>query len=101
MPTPTTTRSLLLKSWDGARRDADATGAILLNAASFAGYVLAVAGTVDAARALIPAAEGSVYYARVRSCLDTVEQDEREATRERVSAAVTTTLEDLLGQVPA
>lgn len=71
------TRSALLSSWDASRRQADRTGAIVLNAASFAGYALAVAGSVSAARELVPSADASVYYARVRACLDDVEQEER------------------------
>lgn len=72
----TTTRAALLASWDAARRDADRTGAIVLNGASFAGYTLAVGGSVAGARALVPTADGSLFYARVHACLSSVEHEE-------------------------
>jgi hypothetical protein len=82
MPKPdTTTRSALLSSWDAARRQADLTGAIVLNAASFAGYALAVGGTIAGAQALIPKADGSLFYARVHAALSSVDHEEREAAR--------------------
>jgi hypothetical protein len=76
---PSSTRSALLKSWDAARRQADRTGAILLNHASFAGYALAIAGSPRAAIDLVPRADGSLFYARVIAILQSLEHEEREA----------------------
>lgn len=75
------TRAALLRSWDASRRQADHTGAIVLNHASFAGYLLTVGGDVAGAMALIPKADGSVYYARVHAILASVEHEERETAR--------------------
>jgi hypothetical protein len=75
------TRAALLSSWDAARRQADRNGAIVLNAASFAGYLLAVGGTVAGAQALIPKADGSLFYARVHAALSAVEHEEHSAAR--------------------
>jgi hypothetical protein len=79
MPMPdTTTRSALLSSWEAARRQADHDGAIKLNAASFAGFVLVQAGgLVPLAIELVPVADGSLFYARVIACLQSVEAEER------------------------
>lgn len=78
---PSSTRSALLASWDAARRQADRNGAIVLNAASFAGYLLAVGGTVTGAQSLIPKADGSLFYARVHAALSAVEHEEHSAAR--------------------
>lgn len=77
MPSKTPTRSALLASWDAARRQADRTGAIVLNSASFAGYCLAIGGTIAGAQALVPKADGSLFYVRVMSALQLVEHEER------------------------
>jgi hypothetical protein len=77
MPTSSTSRSALLASWDAARRQADRTGAILLNHASFAGYALALAGSPRAAIDLVPRADGSIFYARVIAILQALEHEER------------------------
>ena len=75
--TKSDTRSALLASWDAARRQADHAGAITLNAASFAGYALAVAGTPSAAIDIVPRADGSIFYASVIAILQSVEAEER------------------------
>jgi hypothetical protein len=71
----TSTRALLISSWHSATRRADREGALILNAASFAGYVLERGGTVEAARCLLPLESSSPFWARVRSYLDDVSNE--------------------------
>lgn len=77
------TRPALLSSWHAAQRRADTSGAVVLTAASFAGYALEQSGgQVHRARGLVPGGDSggdSLFWARVRSILDDVEREEREA----------------------
>lgn len=74
---------MLAASWEGARKQADAAGAVTLNAPSYAGFALEQAGgLIPLAIELVPRVDGSVYFARVIAILQALEAEERE----RVSA---------------
>ncbi len=72
-----TTRETILRSWWAAKRQADATGAVTLTAASFAGHALEAAdGNTAVAKSLVPS-DPAAFWARTRDALDQVAAEER------------------------
>lgn len=95
------TRSALLSSWHAAKRQADRVGGVTLNSTSWAGYAIEQAGgSVRMARAFVPD-DATPFWGRVRECLDRVEQEEHAATRDALGATIRSTLDAVIGKVPA
>jgi hypothetical protein len=76
---PIDMRTVILSSWHGAMRKADATSVVTLTAASFAGYLLeATDGDIELAHRLVPV-DGQNFFDRVAVALYGVECEEAPA----------------------
>lgn len=95
------TRSALLSSWHGAKRQADRVGGVTLNSTSWAGYAIEQAGgSVRMARALVPD-DATPFWGRVRECLDRVESEERQTSNQEVGRRIHEMVDAVIGKVPA
>ncbi len=88
------TRETILRSWWAAARMADSSGAVVLTAASFAGYALsAVDGDAALAHGLVPT-EASPFWARVHDAIDQVLAEESKPAAASASEESTGDRED-------